>query len=64
MVDFINKLDGWLWGTPLIVLMFGTGLFLTIRSGFFQIRYFGFSNVLSALFFKKVAVMKRYERVC
>ena len=41
MIDFLNWLDGILWGLPLIVLMVVTGLYFTIRSGFFQFRYFG-----------------------
>lgn len=41
MIDFLNWLDGVLWGLPLIVLMVVTGLYFTIRSGFFQFRYFG-----------------------
>lgn len=31
----------YMWGTPLVVCILGTGLYLTIRSGFFQIRGFG-----------------------
>lgn len=73
MVDFINKLDGWLWGTPLIVLMFGTGLFLTIRSGFFQIRYFGwiFKRTIGTVFQKssgdekiREGMLTPFEAVC
>ena len=41
MIDFLNWLDGVLWGLPLIVLMVVTGLYFTVRSGFFQFRYFG-----------------------
>ena len=41
MIDFLNWLDGVLWGLPLIVLMVVTGFYFTIRSGFFQFRYFG-----------------------
>ena len=41
MIDFLNWLDGVLWGVPLIVLMAVTGFYFTIRSGFFQFRYFG-----------------------
>ncbi len=40
MIDFLNWLDGVLWGLPLIVLMIVTGLYFTVRSGFFQFRYF------------------------
>ena len=43
MTDFFN----WfaydiLWGPPLIVIMIVTGLYLTIRSGFFQFRHLGY----------------------
>ncbi|MDO5416997.1 MAG: amino acid carrier protein [Lachnospiraceae bacterium] len=41
MIDFLNWLNGILWGLPLIVLMLATGLYFTVRSGFFQFRYFG-----------------------
>ncbi len=41
MVAFLTWLDGILWGLPLIVLMIATGLYFTIRSGFFQFRQFG-----------------------
>jgi AGCS family alanine or glycine:cation symporter len=32
----ISIIDGWLWGPWLLVLLFGTHLFLTIRTGFIQ----------------------------
>lgn len=41
MIDFLNWLAGILWGLPLIVLMIVTGLYFTVRSGFFQFRRFG-----------------------
>lgn len=41
MIQFLDWLNGLLWGLPLIVLIIGTGLYFTIRSGFFQFRYFG-----------------------
>lgn len=41
MINFLNWLDGVLWGLPLIVLMIVTGLYFTVRSGFFQFRHFG-----------------------
>jgi len=31
--NFISFLDGWVWGWPLIILLFGTHLFLTFRTG-------------------------------
>lgn len=30
MMDLINTINGFLWGTPSLILLFGTGLFLTI----------------------------------
>jgi AGCS family alanine or glycine:cation symporter len=33
---FASDLSGWVWGVPLIVLLFGTHLFLTVRTGFIQ----------------------------
>ena len=36
MAAFISKLDSFLWGWPLIILLFGTHIFMTIRTGFIQ----------------------------
>ena len=37
--DFVN---GIVWGVPILVLILATGLFFTIRLGFFQFCHFGF----------------------
>lgn len=42
----ISQVDGWLWGLPLIILLFGTHLFLTFRLKFIQ-RYIGKAIKLS-----------------
>ncbi|MCR5235775.1 MAG: sodium:alanine symporter family protein [Lachnospiraceae bacterium] len=34
--EIIGKIDGILWGWPLIILLFGTHLFMTVRTGFVQ----------------------------
>ena len=34
--DWINWLNGYLWGPPMLVLLFGTHLFLTFRLRFIQ----------------------------
>ena len=34
--QLIGKLDSILWGWPLILLLFGTHIFMTIRTGFIQ----------------------------
>ena len=40
-MDIIDTLNGFVWGTPLIVLLLGTGAIITIGSGFFQFAHFG-----------------------
>jgi AGCS family alanine or glycine:cation symporter len=43
----------WMWGLPLIITILATGIFLTLTSGFFQFRFFGYavrqslSNILN-----------------
>ena len=37
--DFLVWIDGIVWGVPLIVLIMGTGIFLTIRLGVLQFRH-------------------------
>jgi AGCS family alanine or glycine:cation symporter len=34
--EFVVWLNGYLWGPPMLVLLFGTHLFLTFRLGFIQ----------------------------
>ena len=36
MVNFLEQLSGWVWGPPLLILLFGTHLFLTFRLRFVQ----------------------------
>lgn len=38
--EFFSKLDSAIWGLPMIVLLFGTHLFLTVRTGFIQRKTF------------------------
>ena len=33
----------YLWGIPLVVLILATGVYITVRTGFFQFRFFGMS---------------------
>lgn len=40
ILAMITEFTNWLWGPPLLTLLVGGGIFLTIRLGFFQIRYF------------------------
>lgn len=52
MIQFLGWLDGVLWGTPLLVLIIGSGIYFTVRSKFFQIRHFGFimKNTIGKIF--------------
>ena len=49
-MNILNKLNGLVWGTPTLLLIFFTGVVLSIRTGFFQIRFLGISF---KAFFKK-----------
>ena len=40
IVTFINWLDDFIWGIPMIVLLLGTHLFMTARTGFIQRKLF------------------------
>jgi AGCS family alanine or glycine:cation symporter len=53
LTDFTGMLAGYVWGIPSIILLVGTGLYLTIRLGFIQIRGFKHSFQL---------ISGRYER--
>lgn len=67
MIAFLNWLDGVLWGLPLIVLMIATGLYFTVRSGFFQFRHFGWimKRTAGQMFVKvRIRGKRRMKRVC
>ena len=34
--DIISRIDGFIWGWPMIILLFGTHIFMTFRTGFIQ----------------------------
>lgn len=36
VVGMINTVDAWIWGPPMIALLLGSHIFLTIRTGFIQ----------------------------
>ncbi len=73
MINFLNWLDGILWGLPLIVLIVATGLYFTIRSGAFQFRHFGYimKRTGGTLFSKKSkegeegkGMLSAFEAIC
>lgn len=38
-LQFFQNLDNLVWGAPLLVLLVGTGIYLTLRLSLLQIRY-------------------------
>ncbi len=41
--DFMNSMNGIVWGPVMIVFLVGTGIYLTVRLRFLQVRYLGHS---------------------
>ena len=39
--DVLSSIDEFVWGVPLIVLIMGTGIYLTVRLGLLQFRKLG-----------------------
>ena len=37
--SILSAIDSFIWGAPLLILLSGTGLYLTLRLGFIQVRY-------------------------
>ena len=55
-VELVNsKINDFAWGPVMLVLLVGTGVFLSSRTGFIQVRKFGYimKNTLGSLFKKK-----------
>ena len=37
IVEILNKVDNLVWGAPLLILLMGTGIYLTVKLGLLQI---------------------------
>ena len=50
-----SAVNSFAWGPVMLCLLVGTGIYLTIRTGFLQVRRFGFmlKNTIGTLFFQK-----------
>lgn len=42
MTELVLKISNWLWGPPMLIILVGGGLWMTIALGGFQFRHFGF----------------------
>ena len=56
-MDILNKIDGFVWGMPIIILLVGTGIYLSCGLGFIQFTKIGFwwKNTIGKIFEKKEA---------
>lgn len=54
IIDLNNWLNGVVWGPPMLVLILGTGIYLTFSINFLQVRRFGYimKNTLAKIFEK------------
>jgi len=43
IMDFLGVLDNFVWGPPMMIILVGTGIFLTIRLGFPQFKHTGYA---------------------
>ena len=52
-----DKINALVWGLPMLLLLVGTGLFLSARTGFVQFRHFGYAmkNTLGRVFHRQEA---------
>ena len=41
MENFLVKLNSFLWGAPVLILLFAVGLLYAVKTRFFQFRHFG-----------------------
>ena len=70
IIEAINsKVNAFIWGVPAIICIIGVGLYLSIRTGFIQIRKFplAMKNTIGKMFDKKEAkdgAMTPFQAVC
>lgn len=58
-----GKINGVVWGIPMLVLLIATGIYMTVRTGFFQVSKIKFwSNETFLAIFKKKSVTKTKEK--
>lgn len=41
LLTYTSEISDWIWGAPMVLLLFGTGLLLSVMTGFVQFRNFG-----------------------
>ena len=54
--DLVTKVDDFVWGPAMLVLLVGTGIFLTIRVGFLTWKNLGYATPTKCAAFWKLAL--------
>ncbi len=64
ITDVNSVVNGVVWGIPMLILIIGTGVLMTCRTGFFQLRKFGhsISETIGGLFKKESDVNDKSEK--
>ena len=58
IIEINSTVNGIVWGIPMLILIVGTGIYMTVRLGFFQFRHFGYAikNTIGKVFDKSQKV--------
>ena len=66
IADWVVAASAWMWGPPLLILLFGAGLYFTIRFGGLQIRYIGyiFGQTFGKMFKKNDDGISGFQATC
>lgn len=58
VAEINSAINGVVWGIPMLILIVGTGIYLTCKMGFFQFKHFGYAlrNTLGKVFKKEEGV--------
>ncbi|MBR3425611.1 MAG: alanine:cation symporter family protein [Neisseriaceae bacterium] len=59
--SFLDAISSFIWGPPLLLLLVGTGLYLTLVLGFLQFRYLGFALKQAFMSHEKYTRRYRYK---
>lgn len=63
LTDINDKINGVVWGVPMLVLIIATGIYMTVRTGFFQVIHAKYvSNETFLAIFKKKSVTKTKDK--
>ena len=57
MLQVLEKVNGIVWGVPALLLIVGVGLYLSVQTGFLQLRMF---PEACRLFIKNLEIKKKY----